>query len=148
MRGETATQVMSAIRVIKAFEGEQASISAKKILDNSNLSRSVLYKDHILKIWNKELWEERHFKKTKIQKKVEEQYKSGVEELQKELEKVYKEFENQYIEVNKFKKKYTDEKKRAEVYLDDIDKLKEKMKKLRGEIFRLQSILDSHNINY
>lgn len=146
-RNDTVSQIEQAIETIKAFEGEQAVITAKKIVENSNLSRAVLYKEHSLKVWNAKLWRERFGDSKDVQRKMEKQfgeeaksYEALIKSLEDELRK--SELKNEALEI-----KLSNEQKRNDVYKLDTEELKEKNQKLLAECQRLQNKLFTHGID-
>lgn len=140
-RQKTIETINQAIQDIKDMEGENCFITARKLQEYTNLSRSALYKEHALKIWNKKLWEERYVEKSRIEKKLEVKFSQEYEVLQKQIEGL----NNQLIKYQKrFSKLEADldlEKKRREVKEVELDESKEKNMKLLAECQRLENII-------
>lgn len=152
IRKQTINELLATIENIKAFEGEEATISAKKIITNSNLSRSVLYKSHVLKIWNYELWNIRYnkdeFERQILTQKRKQENDHLVEEnikLQTQLEKI--KHENDILT-----KKNEELKIRLRVYRDTHHEekleLNLQIKRVIGECQRLSNILLINNISF
>ncbi|OXS72077.1 DUF6262 family protein [Priestia filamentosa] len=144
-RQGTINIIKSSIEDIHDYEGNSADITAKKLQEYTGLSRSALYKEHALKIWNPQLWEERYVEKTKVKKKLEVRYLKELEELQKEINNAHK-------QINKLEKKNLKlendleiERKRREVKEIEIEEIKEKNMKLLAECQRLAQIIHVHN---
>jgi len=85
-RKKTIEAIEAAIADIKDFEGDNAVITVKKIMESTGLSRSALYKEHALKVWNPKLWEERYVEKTRLEKTLEVKFSKDLASLQKQLE--------------------------------------------------------------
>lgn len=146
-RNDTVSQIEQAIETIKAFEGENAVITAKKILDNSSLSRSVLYKKHSLKIWNLTLWNERYGDDKEIRKKLEKEFEGEVQSFQEEIVLLKKKILNLEKQNVLLEEKLSNEQKRSEVYKMDVDDMKFKHQKLLAECQKLQNKLFAHGIS-
>ena len=140
-RQKTIETINQAIQDIKDMEGENCFITAKKLQEYTNLSRSALYKEHALKVWNKKLWEERYVEKSRIEKKLEVKFSKEYEVLQKQIE----DLNNQLIKFQKRTSKLEAdlelEKKRREVKEVELDEYKEKNMKLLAECQRLENIV-------
>lgn len=137
-RKSTIEQIKDAIELIKSFEGENAIITANKIINNSDLSRAVLYKEHALKEWNCDLWEGKFGSSKRQQSKSNSKEFDELKNLVITLEKKNDKLE---LENKKCEDKFQKEKQRSEVYKMDIEDLKEKNKKLLAECQRLNSLL-------
>ena len=143
LREETIRLIEAAIQGIKDFEGENADITAKKLQEQTKLSRSALYKEHAVKIWNCKLWEERYVEKTRVEKKLETKYSKDLEVLHKQIkelnETIYK-LQKKYKILEKTLEK---EKKRTEVREMDLQDEKRKNQKLLAELQRLENELNA-----
>jgi flagellar biosynthesis GTPase FlhF len=141
MREDTANKVREAIEAIREFEGEKSVISANKLVNITGLSRSVLYKSHILEVWNPTLWNKRYGKRKQtngVYEKEIQQLQEGKENLEEKLKKL--EFKCKELE--------TQLKQRKEVYKMDIKDLESQNAELLGENLSLKSILRASGINY
>ena len=149
-RDDTIDKLNNAIKTIKTFEGENTIITAKKIVDNSDLSRSVLYKPHALKVWNPTLWEEKYREKTQIEIKLEKNYGKNVEILNKDIDKLNKDNLKLEKQLSKLKDQLKNEKIRSAIYKQDYEEVKLEMKQQResllGECQRLNNLLHMHGI--
>lgn len=145
LRQKTIETINQAIQDILDMEGENCFITAKKLQEYTNLSRSALYKEHALKIWNKKLWEERYVEKSRIEKKLEVKFSKEYEVLQKKIE----DLNNQLIKFQKRTSKLEAdlelEKKRREVKEVELDECKEKNMKLLAECQRLENIIHARS---
>ncbi|MFP7479654.1 DUF6262 family protein [Terribacillus saccharophilus] len=145
-RQNTIDIINQAIQDIKDFEGENSPVTAKKLQSYTDLSRSALYKEHTLKVWNKNLWEERYTEKSRAEKKLEVKYSKehGV------LKNLIDELNRQIINIQKKKNKLEDEleieRKRREVKEIELGELKEKNMKLLAECQRLHDLVHVHRI--
>ncbi|MCY9005720.1 DUF6262 family protein [Peribacillus frigoritolerans] len=143
MRAETLKQIENAINDIKDFEGENADITAKKLQEQTNLSRSVLYKEHTLKVWNVNLWEERYVEKSKVEKKLENKYSKDFEVIYKQIEELNEKILNLQKKNRFLDKALEKEKKRREVREMDLEDEKIKNQKLLAELQRLENELNA-----
>lgn len=144
-REKTIEELKNGIKIIKQFEGENAAITAKKIIENTSLSRPVLYKDHVLKEWNYELWEKRTLRK-KAKAVNLDKYNNDVKLLKNEIEKLNNELEKARNIITMLNKSIEKEKKRSEVYKMDFEELKEEKQKVIAESQRLNDKLVMHGI--
>ncbi|PEF66697.1 hypothetical protein [Bacillus cereus] len=138
---ETIHEIQNAMDTIILLEGQNAMITAKKVLQYTTLSRSVLYKEHALKIWNYELWEEKYIQKNQIEMKLERKYKQDFNYFQK----ILKDLEIELHTIKKQNKKLQitleNEKKRREVRELDMEELKIKHQKVLTECQRLSDLI-------
>ena len=114
-RQETIEQIKNAIDTIHALEGDNAIITAHKILIYTSLSRSALYKEHSLKLWNPKLWEERYVEKSRIEKKLEDKYTRELAESNLQSEELRKDILKLQRKIIKLEKDHENERKRREV---------------------------------
>ncbi|MED3561908.1 DUF6262 family protein [Bacillus xiapuensis] len=142
-RDYSIEELKKGIDVIKAFEGEDAVITAKKLVQNTSLSRSALYKDHILKEWNYDLWEARTLKR-KAKAVNLRKYNNDVNNLTDEIKKLNDELEKTRKMIAALNKIIEKERKRKEVYKMDIEDLKEEKEKILAECQRLNDKLVMH----
>ena len=140
-RKETIKLIENAIKDIKDFEGEFASINVKKLQEYTNLSRSALYKEHALKVWNPHLWEERYITKSKAHQKLEMKFSKDYDLLNKEIEKLNHKILAANKKITKLENDLLIEKKRREVKEIEIEEYKEKNMKLLAECQKLQNQL-------
>lgn len=79
IRAESVQDILKAIEYIRSNEGDKAIVSASKLTMLTGKSRSLLYKSHILQVWNPDLWE-KHYgdKKGRISLINDEEYKAIV----------------------------------------------------------------------
>ncbi|PRS35655.1 hypothetical protein C6W19_17580 [Bacillus sp. RJGP41] len=143
MRAETLKQIENAINDIKDFEGENADITAKKLQEQTNLSRSVLYKEHTLKVWNIKLWEERYVEKSRVEKKLENKYSKDFEVLFKQIEELNEKILNHQKKNRLLDEALEKEKKRREVREMDLEDEKIKNQKLLAELQRVENELNA-----
>lgn len=147
-RKKTVKIVQDAIQTIKDIEGESAPITAKKIRMYSDLSRSVLYKKHIVKVWNPELWEKKYSAKDKfVDKLLEQEHQKALEQAKQEIELLILQLENEKREKNSLKEKLELEKERSKVYKADLEEEKINNQKLLGECHRLASELKARGFD-
>lgn len=147
LRQETIQSVQEAIEDIRATEGEHSPITAKKLLEYTELSRGTLYKEHVLKVWNYKLWEEKHVLRTKIEKQVRDTFNKDLESYSENLFRLETELEKANNKIKNLEKKLDKEKMKSIVYKDDLNEEKIKVEKALGECQRLHGILKAHGIN-
>lgn len=131
--------IRRAIDTIKTFEGEKAVITAKKLMDNTDLSRSVLYKSHVLKEWNPVSWEKRYGNGVKWKAEYDVKFEKDSAHLLNKIEKLIKENERLQRSNLKLEESVQNERKRSDVYKLDCEELKVKNQKLLAECQRLQN---------
>jgi hypothetical protein len=146
-KNETIQQIKSAIETIRVLEGQEATVTAKKLVYFTELSRATLYKKHALKIWNPTLWENRYVKKIQIEMRLENKFKKDLQILQTEIESLSIENNKLKNHNKKLKSVLEIQKKRSEVYRYDIDELNSKHQKLLAECQNLHNKLVMHGIN-
>lgn len=134
-REESAKTIQEAIEFIQANEGDNARLTALKISQVSGLSRSLLYKEHALKIWNEKLWEKRYGSSSVALSETNNQM---TDDLRTEIQTLKKRIDSLESQLVKSKEETEKEKKRKEVYLLDLEEQREINTKLRGEVLRLQ----------
>jgi tRNA G10 N-methylase Trm11 len=144
-RQETLVKLQTALDTIESLEGEKAVITAHKILQYTDLSRLTLYKEHVLKIWNPQLWEERYIKKSKIEKKLEVKYSNEVNDLMKQIEDLNKQLVKAQKMNEKLKSDFEKEKKRREVKEIELEESIFKHKRLLAECQRLQTLIEARS---
>lgn len=144
-REETIQTIEDAIQRIKDFEGENAIITAKKLVEETGLSRSALYKQHALKVWNPKLWEEKYVEKSKIEIKLESKYSNELEALQKQVEILTNKLNRLEMRNEKLQKDLETEKKRREVKGIEYEEERAKNMRLLGELQRLQGLQHSNS---
>ncbi|MCU7667758.1 DUF6262 family protein [Bacillus thuringiensis] len=144
-RQKTIASIEATIADIKDFEGDNAVITVKKIMESTGLSRSALYKEHALKVWNPKLWEERYVEKTKIEKKLEGKFSKDLDSLKKQLESALANAEKLEKRNRKLQADLETEKKRREVKEIELDEQKQKNMRLLAECQRLEQIIHARN---
>ncbi|WP_078410717.1 hypothetical protein [Priestia abyssalis] len=142
-RQETLDKLQTALDTIESIEGATAIITAHKILKYTDLSRPTLYKEHVLKIWNPELWEERYAKKSRAEKKLEVKYSKEINDLMKQIEDLNKQLLKAHRMNEKLKNDLEKEKKRREVKEMELEEAILKHKRLLAECQTLQTLLDA-----
>ncbi|TKI15432.1 hypothetical protein FC696_05710 [Bacillus wiedmannii] len=140
-RKETIDEINNAIETIELLEGPNAIITAKKILQYTNLSRSALYKEHALKIWNYKLWEKKYTKTNKIETKIKQKHQENLEHLQEVTKQLVAELQQQKNANRKLQASLKNEKKRREIKEIEIEELQIKHRRLLGECQRISDIL-------
>ncbi len=141
LREETIKLIRDAIDRL----GENAQITAIKLQKETNLSRSVLYKEHALKIWNPKLWEERYIEKSRIEKKLETKYLKDFRLLSKEIEELNGQIAKLQQKNKKLEVDLEKEKKRREVREMDYDDEKKKNQRLLAELQKLENELHTRS---
>lgn len=136
-RDKTVETVRRAIVLIRSNEGENAKPTALKLQKLTGLSRSIFYKEHVLKEWNPRLCDQRYGDNKDVGSGNDE----VVVELQELIQKLEKERDQLDKKMLKLNQELEKEKKHKEVYFSDLSDEKEKSAKLRGEILRLQQRL-------
>ncbi|MCR6791547.1 DUF6262 family protein [Bacillus paranthracis] len=145
LRNNSIEELKKGIDVIRGFEGENTVITAKKLMENTSLSRPVLYKEHILKEWNYELWETRMLKK-KARAVNLSKYNNDIKNLKDEIKIFSDELKKARNTITIMNNKIEKERKRSEVYKMDIEELKEEKQKILAECQRLNDKLVMHGI--
>ncbi|MDF9615523.1 hypothetical protein P5763_26370 [Bacillus cereus] len=140
-RKETIDEINNAIETIELLEGPNAIITAKKILQYTNLSRSALYKEHALKIWNYKLWENKYAKTNKIETGIKQKHQENSEHFQEITKQLVSELQQQKNLNRKLQTSLENEKKRREVKELEIEELQIKHRRLLGECQRISDIL-------
>lgn len=140
-RKETIDEINNAIETIELLEGPNAIITAKKILQYTNLSRSALYKEHALKIWNYKLWEKKYTKTNKIETKIKQKHQENLEHLQEVTKQLVAELQQQKNANIKLQASLKNEKKRREIKEIEFEELQIKHRRLLGECQRISDIL-------
>lgn len=147
LRKQTIQVIQEAVEDIKGTEGDDAPITAKKLQDYTDLSRGTLYKEHVLKIWNYKLWEEKHVLRTKMEKDIKKKFDNDLKDYSEEIIRLNKELENANLKIRNLEEKLDKQKMRSTVYQDDIEELKIKNQKVLGECQRLYGRLKAHGIS-
>ncbi|QWH64076.1 hypothetical protein EXW39_28710 (plasmid) [Bacillus mycoides] len=140
-RKETVDEINNAMETIELLEGSNAIITAKKILQYTNLSRSALYKEHALKIWNYTLWEKKYVKRNKLEARIEQKQLANLKYLQKTTKQITAKLYQQKKLNIKLKTALENEKKRREVKEIEIAELQNKHRKLLAECQRISDVL-------
>lgn len=141
-REETIKKVQDVIDFIKLNEGDFAVITLQKLIHYSGgqLYKSILYKEHVLKIWNPRKWEYKYGNR-RVFKDYE--YDKNVKLIRKEVEELEKKLSN--AEANNAKLRTENEKIDAKYKGVKVmwEEERELNARLRGEILQLQSRLSA-----
>ncbi|MGX5633704.1 hypothetical protein [Bacillus thuringiensis] len=140
-REKTIEDLQNVLQIIKAFEGENTPITAKKIIDNSTLSRAVLYKEHLLKIWNPTLWKKKHETYKQTNGELESKYKNNITSLTALNNSLTEELFKANIKIKKLSKELEISNIRAIAYKADYEEEKTKYQRQLGENQRLYNKL-------
>ncbi|MCU5265844.1 hypothetical protein OB994_00125 [Bacillus cereus] len=146
-RKETIQELQNAIQMIKTFEGEDTSITAKKITDNSNLSRAVLYKEHLLQLWHPTLWQKNQEARKQTDRKLESKYKNNITLLTDLNNSLTEELSKANMKIQKLSKELEISNSRAITYKADYEEEKIKYQRQLGENQRLYDRLYSQGLN-
>lgn len=143
-RSQTIEEVRNTITFIHQIEGEDAIITLKKMLDNSNLSRKVLYKEQVLKEWHPELWKKK-YEQNDSTNIINKQFEKNMQSLIEREQLLSKELQKAENTIQKLKTDLENERKRVAVYKLDLEKEYEDRQKLLNECQRLNDKLRMHN---
>jgi len=131
LRESTVKQVTEAIDMLKELEGENVILSATKLTKVTNLSRSVFYKPHILKLWNRPLWHKRYGRENLA--------KNEYEKHINEISIKNRDLETKVVQLQQKVKALDEElKRRKKVYRDDLKEWENHESELLGEILSLK----------
>ncbi|WP_339207889.1 hypothetical protein MHH56_09510 [Paenibacillus sp. FSL K6-3182] len=141
-REETVKKVQDVIEFIKLNEGDYAVLTLQKLIHYSGgqLYKSILYKEHVLKIWNPKKWEYKYGKR-RVFKDYE--YDKNVKLIRKEvegLEQKLNDAESKNSKLRTENEKLNDKYKGIKVMWEEERELNAR---LRGEILQLQSRLSA-----
>jgi chromosome segregation ATPase len=134
-------KVKSAIDFIRMNEGENAIITANKILLYSQMSRTVLYKNHVLRVWNEPLWNRRYGRKHH-KKYVDKELKA----LQSENETLLQKMQKAEARIKKLETELEDGKALAKGQEVRLRRLEDENSILRGEKVKLISKLSARGV--
>ncbi|ALS23183.1 hypothetical protein [Paenibacillus naphthalenovorans] len=140
IREETIEKVQSAIQFIRENEGDKAPITASKILLYSEVSRTVLYKPHILKLWNEYLWQKRYGNKEN------KYYEKELKALQIEKESLELKLQKAEARIHKLQEQLEEEKALSKGQSVKIKRLEEENSVLLGHIELLNSKLNARGL--
>lgn len=153
-REKTIETLQNVLQIIKAFEGENTPITAKKIIDNSNLSRAVLYKEHLLKVWNPNLWRKKQEENAQESTKYKQKYSNELRSLIETNNKLTSEINKYKTNIEQLSRELEISKSRAIAYKADYEEEKIKYQrqlglnqKLNDKLYGLglNSITSPHN---
>lgn len=138
----TMKKVQDTIDFIKQNEGDFAVITLQKLLHYSGgqLYKSILYKEHVLKIWNPRKWEYKYGNR-RVFKDYE--YDKTVRNIRKEIEGIEKKLvdaESKNAKLRKENENLNSKYKGIKVMWEEERELNAE---LRGMILQLQSQLDA-----
>lgn len=142
---ETLKKVNDIIDFIKKNEGDFAVITLQKMINYSDgqLYKSILYKEHVLKLWNPRKWEYKYGKR-KVFKEL--YHDKDIKSIRKEIEGLEKKLhdaENKNAKLRVENENLTIKYKSAQLFWEEE---KEKNEKLRGAIIQLQSRLTARGL--
>jgi predicted RNase H-like nuclease (RuvC/YqgF family) len=145
MRESTIKKIQSSIDFIKENGGEKANISPNKLMECSGLSRAVLYKSHILKMWNSNLWEKRY---GNIKETIDSMNKDKeLKVLQIEIDQLNKGLAESERKVEKLKESFSKEQERRKGYEKVLDDKIEENQRLKGKIVEYELLLSAVDLN-
>ncbi|QTH44029.1 hypothetical protein J4772_06385 [Cohnella sp. LGH] len=144
-REDTVSKVKEAIQYIRDFEGENARLTANKILKNCDVSRAVLYKRHILELWNPRLWYHRYGRK---QGGVDPYYDKELKKLQAEKEQIYQKFKVSEGRNQQLTEQLQKQKQISQGYLARNKELDEENSVLLGKLSQYQTMMHSRGIQF
>lgn len=143
-RNESIERVEWAVQFLKDTEGVHAKITAVKIADISGLSRVVLYKAHLRKIWdvsfnsnhsvNGATYEHMHLEKQ-------------LKDLQEQILQLDLKLQKKEQQLARSVKNLEKEKQRAQVYREDYEELKERHQRLLHYNLRILRKLHIHGVD-
>ena len=147
-RQETIEKVQSVIDFIKLTEGDNTVIFAKKLLHygkDIGIKRAVLYKRHVLNLWNPHLWQKRYGNKRGMTNKY---YDKEVKELKSENERLTKHLEKTEDRIKKLSMEISEEKELCQGIRIQLKREEKTSARLRGAVRQLQDTLAARGIAY
>ncbi|BBI34962.1 hypothetical protein [Cohnella abietis] len=144
-RQESIKKLKKLIELIQVQEGQYAVLTLEKLLNygGNQFYKSLLYKEHLLKIWNPRLWEHKYARRRGFGSKQNDVDYKG---LKREIEGIEKKLRDSEKALAKLKAEHEDlmdKYKGARAFWKEE---KEISAKLRGEILQLQSRLAARGL--
>lgn len=141
-REESVQEIIQAIEYIKSNEGNQAIITAAKLVLLTGKSRSLLYKNHVLRIWNVDLWRKRYGAKMESSDKKSVDYNAIV----KTNEELIKENQENKKKISKLEESINDLREKKGGYEKVLNDKIQENQRLKGVLLKYELQLSAADL--
>ncbi|MCY7939601.1 DUF6262 family protein [Bacillus inaquosorum] len=140
-RNESIEKVNWAIQYFRDLEGPNSRITAKKLSELTQLSRTVLYKPHLRSLWDKN-W---HGENIKISKK---NHLAEEDKLFKKIACLKAQLQKKETKIHRLEEAYKNEKNRSKAHAQNYEELKVRHQRLLHHNLMLTRKLHLHGLEY